>query len=38
LRDQNTQIDLRNLSSATYLLKISDNTKNLKTFKIIRNN
>ena len=38
LRDQNTQIDMRNLSSATYLVKVSDNTKNLKTFKIIRNN
>ena len=38
LRDQNTQISMQNLSSGTYLLKVSDNTKTIKTFKIIRNN
>lgn len=38
LRNQNTQISMRDLSSGTYLLKVSDNTKTIKTFKIIRNN
>ena len=38
LRDQSTQISMQSLSAGTYLLKVSDNTKTIKIFKIIRNN
>ena len=33
-----TQIEMNTLKSAHYFLKISDNGKDLKTFKIIKNN
>ena len=31
-----TQIQMGNLKSGTYILKVSDNTRDLKTFKIIK--
>ena len=37
LRAQNTQINMQNLAAATYLLKVTDSNKVVKTFKIIRN-
>ena len=37
LREQNTQISMQNLAAATYLLKVTDSNKVVKTFKIIRN-
>ncbi|NQY09261.1 MAG: T9SS type A sorting domain-containing protein [Flavobacteriales bacterium] len=37
LREQNTQINMQNLAAATYLLKVTDSNKVVKTFKIIRN-
>ena len=33
-----TQIDMGNLAAATYFLMVLDNSKPLKTFKIIKNN
>lgn len=36
--DQKTEVTMDGLSSATFLLKVSDNTKVVKTFKIIKNN
>ena len=35
--EKETQISLQNLSNAIYFLTVSDNTKSLKTFKIIKN-
>lgn len=35
---QETQIDMGNLASAIYFLKILDNSEPIKTFKIIKNN
>lgn len=35
--DNDTQISMVNLTSGTYLLKITDNKKEVKTFKIIKN-
>ena len=33
-----TQISLENLAAAIYFLKVSENNKTIKTFKIIKNN
>ena len=37
LTSSETTISIANLNSATYFLKVSDNNKELKTFKIIKN-
>lgn len=38
LIDHKTEVTMNNLKSATYLLKVSNDTKVIKTFKIIKNN
>lgn len=37
LSSEQTNISMRELSNGTYFIKLTDNTKELKTFKIIKN-